>query len=146
MLHRHVFRASGSQWQRRRWHELWVGTLIWGFQLFPCLVRKHQVIIKPPQRPHQFMWLHRDVLLAIEAQSCVVQRCVIFSSTSVHARTASNANPFRCNRKAAQNRPKPFYTSVVTFALGFVTLTPNCFARAMMSIRFLEETLWAILW
>jgi hypothetical protein len=33
----------------------------------------------------------------------------------------------------------------VTFALALVTLTPNCFARAMMSIRFLEETLWAIL-
>lgn len=33
----------------------------------------------------------------------------------------------------------------MTFALGLVTLTDNCFARAMMSIRFLEETLWAIL-
>lgn len=39
----------------------------------------------------------------------------------------------------------PFYTSVVTFALGLVTLTPNCFARAMISILFLDETLWAIL-
>lgn len=37
------------------------------------------------------------------------------------------------------------YTSVVTLALAFVTLTPNCFARAMMSIRFREETLEAIL-
>lgn len=38
------------------------------------------------------------------------------------------------------------YTSVVTLALALVTLTPNCFARAMMSIRFRDETLWAILW
>ena len=36
-------------------------------------------------------------------------------------------------------------TSVVTFALGFVTLTPNCFALAMISMRFLDETAWAIL-
>lgn len=41
---------------------------------------------------------------------------------------------------------KPIYTSVVTLALEFVTLTPSCLARAMMSTRFLEETLWAILW
>lgn len=40
---------------------------------------------------------------------------------------------------------KPIYTSVVTFALAFVTLTPNCLARAMMSIRFREETALAIL-
>jgi hypothetical protein len=38
------------------------------------------------------------------------------------------------------------YTSVVTLALGFVTLTPSCLARAMMSMRLREETLWAILW
>ena len=37
------------------------------------------------------------------------------------------------------------YTSVVTLALAFVTLTPNCFARAMMSMRLRDETLWAIL-
>jgi hypothetical protein len=37
------------------------------------------------------------------------------------------------------------YTSVVTLALGLVTLTPSCFARAMMSMRFLEETAEAIL-
>lgn len=42
-------------------------------------------------------------------------------------------------------RQRYVHTSVVTFALGFVTLTPSCFARAMMSIRFLAETLWAIL-
>jgi hypothetical protein len=40
---------------------------------------------------------------------------------------------------------EPIYTSVVTFALAFVTLTPNCLARAMMSIRFREETALAIL-
>lgn len=34
---------------------------------------------------------------------------------------------------------------MVTFALGLVTLTDSCLARAMISIRFLEETLWAIL-
>lgn len=39
----------------------------------------------------------------------------------------------------------PLYTSVVTLALALVTFTPSCFARAMISIRFLEETLWAIL-
>lgn len=70
---------------------------------------------------------------------------------SVPRPKCSNVNatqtPFRCNRKSSPepNFPKPFYTSVVTFALAFVTLTPSCFARAMMSIRFLEETLWAIL-
>jgi hypothetical protein len=37
------------------------------------------------------------------------------------------------------------YTSVVTLALALVTLTPSCFARAMMSMRLREETLWAIL-
>lgn len=39
----------------------------------------------------------------------------------------------------------PPYTSVVTFALAFVTLTPNCLARAIISIRFREETALAIL-
>jgi hypothetical protein len=56
-------------------------------------------------------------------------------------------------RASCRSQPKPFeslfapplYTSVVTFALEFVTLTPNCFARAMMSILFLDETLCAIL-
>ena len=32
------------------------------------------------------------------------------------------------------------------FALPFVTFTPSCFARATISIRFLEETACAILW
>ena len=43
-----------------------------------------------------------------------------------------------------RSEPSP-HTSVVTFAFGFVTLTPSCFARAMMSIRFRDETLCAIL-
>lgn len=47
--------------------------------------------------------------------------------------------------KQPKTDPEPFYTSVVTFALALVTLTPNCLARAMMSIRFRDETLWAIL-
>ena len=37
------------------------------------------------------------------------------------------------------------YDSVVTRAFAFVTLTPNCFARAMISILFLDETAWLIL-
>lgn len=37
------------------------------------------------------------------------------------------------------------YDSVLTRALLFVTLTPNCFALAMMSMRFLAETEWEIL-
>lgn len=36
-------------------------------------------------------------------------------------------------------------TSVVILALGFVTLTPSCFARVMISILFLDETAWEIL-
>lgn len=40
---------------------------------------------------------------------------------------------------------KTLYTSVVTLALALVTLTPNCLARAMMSMRFRDETLLAIL-
>jgi hypothetical protein len=35
---------------------------------------------------------------------------------------------------------------VVTLALAFVTLTPICLAREMMSIRFRDETALAILW
>lgn len=37
------------------------------------------------------------------------------------------------------------YDSVVTLAFALVTLTPSCFARATISIRFLEETPCAIL-
>ena len=37
------------------------------------------------------------------------------------------------------------YDSVVILALGLVTLTPSCFARAMISIRFRAETACAIL-
>ena len=37
------------------------------------------------------------------------------------------------------------HDSVVTFAFAFVTFTPNCFAFAMISTRFRDETLWAIL-
>lgn len=37
------------------------------------------------------------------------------------------------------------YASVVTLALAFVTLTPNCFALARISILFLDETAWEIL-
>ena len=37
------------------------------------------------------------------------------------------------------------HASTVTLALGFVTLTPSCFARASMSTRFREETECAIL-
>ena len=39
----------------------------------------------------------------------------------------------------------PIYTSVVTLAFGFVTLTPSCFARATISILFLDETACEIL-
>lgn len=51
------------------------------------------------------------------------------------------ARPFPCNHQETDT----IYTSVVTFALGLVTLTLSCFARAMISTRFREETLWAIL-
>ena len=34
----------------------------------------------------------------------------------------------------------------MTLALGFVTLTPSSFARATISILFLDETAWAILY
>ena len=37
------------------------------------------------------------------------------------------------------------YDSVEIFALPFVTLTPNCFARATISMRFLDETECAML-
>lgn len=37
------------------------------------------------------------------------------------------------------------YDSVLTRALPLVTLTPICFARAMISMRFRAETEWAIL-
>lgn len=37
------------------------------------------------------------------------------------------------------------YDSVVNLALPLVTLTPNCFARATISILFLDETACAIL-
>ena len=37
------------------------------------------------------------------------------------------------------------YDSVEIFAFGFVTLTPSCLARAMISMRFREETACAIL-
>lgn len=37
------------------------------------------------------------------------------------------------------------YDSVLTRALPLVTLTPSCFARAMMSMRFRAETEWEIL-
>lgn len=77
----------------------------------------------------------------------VVQRCVIFSSTEYTCQNRRQRKILSdATVKQPKNRPKSFYTSVVTFALGFVTLTPSCFARAMMSTRFREETLWAILW
>ena len=37
------------------------------------------------------------------------------------------------------------YDSVVTLAFAFVTLTPNCFAFAMISTLFLDDTECAIL-
>lgn len=37
------------------------------------------------------------------------------------------------------------HTSVVTRALALVTLTPSCFALAMISILFRDETAWPIL-
>jgi len=43
------------------------------------------------------------------------------------------------------NNNDAVYDSVLTLALPFVTLTPNCFARVMISMRFLAETAWAIL-
>lgn len=47
---------------------------------------------------------------------------------------------------AHENKPPPFlYTSVVTLAFALVTLTPSCFARATISILFLDETACAIL-
>jgi hypothetical protein len=40
----------------------------------------------------------------------------------------------------------PFlYDSVLTRAWPFVTLTPNCFALAMISMRFRADTEWEIL-
>ena len=39
----------------------------------------------------------------------------------------------------------PSHASVVTLALAFVTLTPNCFAFDTMSTLFLDETAWDIL-
>ena len=39
----------------------------------------------------------------------------------------------------------PIHDSVVTLAFAFVTLTPNCFALAMISTLFLDETACAIL-
>lgn len=44
-----------------------------------------------------------------------------------------------------QNPIKSPQTSVVILALGFVTFTPSCLAREMISIRFLDETAWEIL-
>lgn len=41
--------------------------------------------------------------------------------------------------------PQYFYDSVVTLAFGFVTFTPNCFAFAMISTRFLDDTACPIL-
>lgn len=42
-------------------------------------------------------------------------------------------------------RSKTPYDSVEIFALPFVTFTPNCFARATISIRLREDTACAIL-
>jgi hypothetical protein len=44
-----------------------------------------------------------------------------------------------------QSLTKTSYTSVVILALRFVTLTPNCFARATIAILFLDETACEIL-
>jgi hypothetical protein len=43
-----------------------------------------------------------------------------------------------------QVKPMLVYDSVLTRALSLVTLTPICFARAMMSMRLRAETEWAI--
>lgn len=51
------------------------------------------------------------------------------------------ARPFPCIHRENET----VYTSVVTLALALVTLTLSCLARAMISTRFREETLWAIL-
>ena len=51
-------------------------------------------------------------------------------------------NTFLC--KAPKRNPAP-YTSTVTLALGFVTLTPSSLARAIISTLFLDETACAIL-
>ena len=45
----------------------------------------------------------------------------------------------------ATNLRADAYDSTVTFALPFVTFTPSALARAMMSIRFRDETACAIL-
>lgn len=69
----------------------------------------------------------------------MVSRCV--PSIVVYFSADHKARPFPCNHQETDT----IYTSVVTFALGLVTLTLSCFARAMISTRFREETLWAIL-
>ena len=38
------------------------------------------------------------------------------------------------------------HDSVMTRPFGFVTFTPNCFALAMISTRFFDDTAWAILY
>lgn len=68
-----------------------------------------------------------------------IERCVCPVSWFFSA--DHKARPFPCNHQETDT----IYTSVVTFALGLVTLTLSCFARAMISTRFREETLWAIL-
>jgi hypothetical protein len=55
--------------------------------------------------------------------------------------------PFPSQRDAVYALPRsPFlYDSVLTRAWPFVTFTPNCFALAMISMRFRAETEWEIL-
>lgn len=58
--------------------------------------------------------------------------------------TFSNSNPLMTLTKSPFRTPHA-HASVVTLALAFVTLTPNCFALARISILFLDETAWEIL-
>jgi hypothetical protein len=70
--------------------------------------------------------------------AALIEECKLHSCTiraCEHEAILFHANP----------KPMPIYTSVVILALGFVTLTPNCLARAIISILFLDETACEIL-
>jgi len=67
-------------------------------------------------------------------------------SVCLHFAMPKQISKLQSNHALATNRPQCLdHDSVVTLAFAFVTFTPSCFARAMISSRFRAETACAIL-
>jgi len=98
-----------------------------------CLLKKatHQMLESLPtmQKIHSTIRPHQCGTAQALPLSLHSQRCLHY--IGCHLLTSS---------PTIHNKSKPIYTSTVTFAFAFVTLTPNCFALARISTLFLAET------